>query len=352
MSGVSDRICRHVRDMKGYVPGEQPKIAGLIKLNTNENPYPPSPRVLQVLKEAGESALRLYPDPVCGDLCRLIAGQHGCRPEQVFVGNGSDEVLALCTRAFVEDDGSIGYFDPTYSLYPILAAIRHVAVKPVELTPDFEWQMPPDFTASLFYLTNPNAPTGLMFPREKIKQFCDTFDGLVLIDEAYADFAEWNCMDLALSHPRVLVSRSFSKSYSLAGVRAGYVVGHPDLIGALYKIKDSYNVNALTQRMALAAFSDQEFMRKNVERVLSTRERVAQVLRNAGHRVYPSATNFLWIKPAGISAEELFRHLRDRNVLTRYFPGEKTGHCLRITVGTDEQMDRFLEVLPKPSKLC
>jgi len=345
MSGISDRISRHVRDMHGYVPGEQPKIAGLIKLNTNENPYPPSPRVLQVLKDAGECALRLYPDPVCSELRKQIAGHLGCQPEQIFVGNGSDEVLALCTRAFVEDDGSIGYFDPTYSLYPILAAIRHVAVKPVELSPDFEWQMPANFMASLFYLTNPNAPTGLMFPKEKIKPFCDTFSGLVLIDEAYADFARWNCMDLALSNPRVMVSRSFSKSYSLAGMRVGYAVGHPELIGALYKIKDSYNVNALTQRMALAAFSDQEYMRKNVEKILSTRDRVAQELRKAGHHVYPSSTNFLWIKPAGISAEELYRHLRDRSVLTRYFPGEKTGHCLRITIGTDEQMAAFMAAL-------
>jgi len=346
MSRLDDRICRHVRDMQGYVPGEQPKIAGLIKLNTNENPYPPSPRVVQVLKDVGESALRLYPDPVCTELRKQIADQHACRPEQVFVGNGSDEVLALCTRAFVEDDGEIGYFDPTYSLYPILAEIRHVAVKPVELTTEFEWQMPSDYTASFFYLTNPNAPTGMVFPKEKIKQFCETFGGVVLIDEAYADFAGWNCIDLALSIPHVMVSRSFSKSYSLAGVRAGYAVGHPDLIAALFKLKDSYNVNALTQRMALAAFSDQDHMRKNVERVVETREHVAHELRKMGHHVYPSSTNFLWIKPAGISSSDLFRHLRERNVLTRYFPGEKTGHCLRITIGTVEQMDSFLAALP------
>lgn len=346
MSGADKFICRHVRDMQGYVPGEQPKTAGLIKLNTNENPYPPSPSVLQMLKEAGESVLRLYPDPVCTELRNLIAGQWGCGIDQVFVGNGSDEVLALCTRAFVEDDGAIGYFDPSYSLYPILAAIRHVSVKPVSLTPDFEWNMPAEYAASFFYLTNPNAPTGMLFPKAEIRKFCSAFRGVVLIDEAYADFADWNCMDLAISIPQVMVSRSFSKSYSLAGVRAGYVVGHPDLIAALYKLKDSYNVNALTQRMAAAAFSDQAHMRANVARVVSTRARVTGELEKRGYHVYPSAANFLWVKPADLAAADVFRYLRGKNVLVRYFPGEKTGDCLRVTIGTNEQMDSFLAALP------
>lgn len=346
MNDSTDAICRHVQRMQGYVPGEQPKVPGLIKLNTNENPYSPSPRAVLELHDASADALRLYPDPVCSALRRLIADTHGCTPDHIFVGNGSDEVLALCTRAFVEDDGVVGSFDPSYSLYPVLTEIRNVRFDPVELGPEFTWSMRPDYTASLFYLTNPNAPTGMLFPRAEIEAFCAAFRGVVLIDEAYADFAEWNCMDMALRYPRVLVSRSFSKSYSLAGARVGYVVGHADLIGALYKIKDSYNVNALTQRIAFAAFSDQAHMKANVARVVKTRQRVAAALAQLGHHVYPSSANFLWIKPAGIAAAEMFRHLRERNVLTRYFPGDRTGDCLRVTIGTDEQMNAFLAALP------
>lgn len=346
MSDVSRFICQHVRGLEGYVPGEQPKIAGLIKLNTNENPYPPSPRVLEALKAVGEGALRLYPDPVSRKLCDRVAKLHGCRTEQVFFGNGSDEVLALCTRAFVEDKGTIGYFDPSYSLYPVLSAIRPAQVKPVALTADFGWQMPENYGASLFYLTNPNAPTSMVFPRETIRNFCRTFPGLVLIDEAYADFAPWNCMDLALEFPNVLVSRSLSKSYSLAGVRAGYVVGHADLIAALFKIKDSYNVNAVTQALALAALEDQVHMLANVKQIIATRERTAQALSKAGYHVYPSATNFVWARPpAGKNAADVFRMLREHNILIRYFPGPKTGECIRITIGTDAQMDALLKVL-------
>lgn len=347
MSNPEDLICRHVRAMHGYVPGEQPKIPGLIKLNTNENPYPPSPRVADAIQRTLIDSLRLYPDPLCTALRGKIATLHDVEVEQVFVGNGSDEVLALCTRAFVEDDGAIGCFDPSYSLYPVLADIRSVKLKPVELAPDFTWRMSEGYHASLFYLTNPNAPTSMAFPKTTIRTFCESFSGVVLIDEAYADFAPDNCMDLAKRMSNVLVSRTFSKSYSLAGIRAGYVVGHAKLISAMYTIKDSYNVNALTQKLALAAINDQLHMRENVDRIIATRERVAKELAKRGYTVYPSAANFLWVTPIGISAADLFKHLREQKILTRYFPGEKTGHCLRITIGTDEQMDALLSSLPQ-----
>lgn len=339
-------IARHVRDLEGYVPGEQPQVPGLIKLNTNENPYPPSPRVMEVLRGLGEGTVRLYPDPVCRKLRASIATRYGITPEQVFVGNGSDEVLALCTRAFVEDQGTIGSFNPSYSLYPVLAGIRPAQMKLVDLNDDFTWRMPDDFEASLFFLTNPNAPTGMLFPKDEVRAFCARFSGVVLIDEAYVDFAPESCIDLAADYANVLVSRSFSKSYSLAGARAGYVVGHPDLIAALYKIKDSYNVNAVTQAMALAAFEDEDHMRANVDKIIATRERVAAELRRRGYHVYPSAVNFLWFRPpAGRVAAEMFQSLRERNILIRYFPGPKTGACLRITVGTDEEMDKLLSVI-------
>lgn len=336
-------LCGHVRELEGYTPGEQPRVPGLIKLNTNENPYPPSPKVREALHALGEDALRLYPDPVCRALRARIADRHGVAVEQVFVGNGSDEVLALCTRAFVEANGTIASFDPSYSLYPVLAAIRPAQMLLVDLADDFTWQMPDGFRADLFYLTHPNAPTSRAFPREKVVALCETFDGVVLIDEAYADFAPENFMDLAGRYPNVLVSRSFSKSYSLAGARVGYLVGDATLIAALYKIKDSYNVNVLSQVAALAAFEDEATMRANVARIIATRERVAAELASRGYRVYPSATNFLWIHPpAGTPASDLYARLRTRNILTRYFPGPRTGDLLRITIGTEEQMDAFL----------
>jgi histidinol-phosphate aminotransferase len=344
MSDPSATICRHVRAMNAYVPGEQPKTPGLVKLNTNENPYPPSPQVLATLHALGEGALRLYPDPSCATLRAAIAARHGVGADQVFVGNGSDEILALATRAFVEDDGTIGYFDPSYSLYPVLAAIRNVATRPVPLGPAFTWHMPPDYTASLFYLTNPNAPTSLAFARADIEAFTARFSGVVVIDEAYADFADDTYMDLARTAPNVLVSRSFSKSYALAGARAGYAVGPADLIGALHTIKDSYNVNALTQAAALAAFQDEAWMREQTAKVMATRARIAGALTGRGWRVHDSSTNFLWARPPG-DAAAVFQTLRERNVLVRYFPGPATGDHLRITIGTDVQMDTFLAAL-------
>jgi len=347
MKPFDDLICAHVQSMHGYVPGEQPRIPGLVKLNTNENPYPPSPRVMQALAGIAESQVRMYPDPVSIVLRQRIAALHGCAVEQVFVGNGSDEVLALCTRAFVNEGGTIGSFDPSYSLYPILSDIRPARFETVPLTAEYGWNMPDGYRASLFYLTNPNAPTSMLFPKEQIRSFCATFDGVVLIDEAYADFAPWNCMDLIHEFPNVLVSRSLSKSYSLAGARAGYVVGAGALIAALFTIKDSYNINAVTQAMALAAIDDQDHMKANCAKIIATRERISAALKKRGYTVYASAANFLWVRPpTGQQAEAVFRHLRENKVLIRYFPGEKTGDCIRVTIGTNEQMDVFLAALP------
>ena len=208
-------IRKQVEKMTGYTPGEQPRaVRGLIKLNTNENPYPPSPVVAKALCDYDPARLRLYPDPVSVDLRKAIAKMHRCGIENVFVSNGSDEVLALCTRAFVEDNGSVGYFNPSYSLYPVLADIRGVKKKPVELGAGFEWRMPAGYRCSLFFLTSPNAPTGIQYPRSIVELFCRKFRGVVVIDEAYVDFSRDNFMDLAVKMKNVLVMRTLSKSYS------------------------------------------------------------------------------------------------------------------------------------------
>jgi len=337
---------RHsVEQMIGYTPGEQPGGPGIVKLNTNENPYPPSPMVGKALAGLDPTRLRLYPDPLCKRLRGRIAEIHGCRISQVFAGNGSDETLALCTRAFVENDGAIGYFDPSYSLYPVLADIRKVDRRPVELGPDFEWSMPEDDSCSLFFLTNPNAPTGLLYSHDTVRHFCETFSGVVVIDEAYVDFSDTDCMDLALELDNVLVARTLSKSYSLAGLRVGYMVGPEPLIEAMYKIKDSYNVNVISQEIALAALSDMESMHAHVEKIKTTRSRLSDGLRQLGFTVFPSQTNFVWTRPSNITAEKLFLKLKEENILIRYFAGPLTCDYVRITVGTDENVDRLLTAI-------
>ena len=328
--------------MTGYVPGEQPTDPRILKLNTNENPYPPSPRVAALLRDLSVETLRRYPDPVCRELREALAGQYGCGPEQVLVGNGSDEVLALAVRAFVERDAAVGFFEPSYSLYPVLCAIEDVETVAVPLADDFGWQEPAVAGCGLFFITNPNAPTGLVFDRGDVESFCARFPGIVIIDEAYVDFADASCMDLALTRDNVLVTRSLSKSYSLAGIRLGTVVGPERLIAALFKIKDSYNVNAISQAIAGAAVADRAYFRETVSRIRATRDAVTKALADRGFTVMPSQANFLWARPPGRPAADWFAELRERAVLIRHFPGDATGDWLRISIGTDEEMARFL----------
>ncbi len=337
-------IRRSVAAMEAYTPGEQPG-PGVIKLNTNENPYPPSPQVLATLQSFDADALRRYSSPTAAPLRACIAELHGCDASQVFAGNGSDEVLALCTRAFVENDGSIGYFVPSYSLYPVLAAIRDVEQRPVRLAVDGGWMDPPDDAGSLFFLTSPNAPSGRQFAHGTVAAFCERGRGVVVIDEAYVDFAAVNCLDLALRHPHVLVTRSLSKSYSLAGLRVGYAVGHPELIRALDTIKDSYNLSALSQALAVAALRDQAHMRANRDRILVTRRHLVKALEALGFAVSPSETNFVWARPPHGEAEALFLALRARGIFIRYFPGELTGSHIRISVGTDAEIEALITAL-------
>lgn len=338
-------IRESVRRMEGYTPGEQPAGPGIIKLNTNENPYPPSPAVGDFLRRFDPALLGRYPDPVCRRLRERIASMHGLSPAQVFVGNGSDEVLALCVRAFVpRPGGSVGSFDPSYSLYPVLAATEDVPWVASPLGPDFEWQSP-RLLPGVFFLTYPNAPTGRVYPREDIEAFCRVFPGVVVVDEAYVDFADGHLMELANTHPNVLVARTLSKSYSLAGLRVGYIAGPEELIAALYKIKDSYNVDRLAQEIACIALGDVEYMRANARRIRATRARVASGLERLGCRVWPSQANFLWFHPVRRPASDVFERLRDRQIFIRYFPGPRTGDGLRVTIGEEDDMTVFLKAL-------
>ena len=346
-------IRKSVQNLEPYTPGEQPKISNIIKLNTNENAYPPSPRVAEVVRNFDFGRLNLYPDPLCTRIRELLAARIGCPFENIFVGNGSDEVLRLATYAFVEDDSSVGYFSPSYSLYPVLAAIRDVkgVALPLPSSADLPYALEGadlDKTPDLFFVANPNAPTSTFYPRAQMRRFCEKNPGVVLIDEAYAAFAEDNCSELALTMPNVVVCRTMSKGWSLAGIRLGYLFGPANLIEALYKIKDSYNVNRLTQEVAAAALSDPEWMTANRNKIVATRTRLAAGLRELGWKCEDSATNFIWcVPPEPETAETAKAKLRRHGIVVRHFPGPATGDHLRITVGTDKQIDVLLEVLKK-----
>jgi histidinol-phosphate aminotransferase len=348
-----------VQRLHAYVPGEQPKIKGLVKLNTNENPYPPSPRVLAAVKAAVDGRLRLYPNPTAENLRRKLARLHHCRPEHILVGNGSDEVLALAVRGLVEpfqdttfrfknakpSKSVVQYFTPSYSLYPVLADIHGSAKNSLALNPDFSlpdlgelkrgrrW----DFKAALTLVTTPNAPSGTAYGTADLARLCRAQSGVVLLDEAYVDFAEENALQLALELPNVLVARTFSKAYSLCFQRVGYLVGHPDLIGALHKIRDSYNVNGLGQIAAEATLDDLKYYRANFKEIMATRAWLSRELTNLEFRVLPSQTNFILVRPPSLPAAEWLQQLRAKKILVRWFHQPEIKDYLRITIGTREE---------------
>lgn len=353
-----------IRKLHAYVPGEQPKIKGLIKLNTNENPYPPSPKVLRAIRAAVDGRLRLYPSPTAQPVRDALAEFHRCGSENIIVGNGSDELLALAVRAFVEpkplsarapsrremSKSIVQFFRPSYSLYPVLAATHGATVSSVALKPDFDlpslaelrrsgqW----NFDAALTFVTTPNAPSGRGYPTARLEELCRAQRGVVVLDEAYVDFAPDHAFDLALRYPHVLIARTFSKAYSLCFQRIGYFAGHPDLIGALDKIRDSYNVNGLGQIAAAVTLSDLNYYRRNFRKVIATRQRVSTELERLGFAIFPSQTNFILVEPPKHTAEEWLSELRTRRILVRWFSSEECRPYLRISIGTDAEMDRLL----------
>lgn len=337
--------------MQGYVPGEQPKMQKLIKLNTNENPYPPSEKVLQALKDLDMKRLRLYPDPLADELCSMIAERYGIERNMVIAANGSDDLLTMVFRAFTSDKLAVSILDPTYSLYKILAQMQHAEVRKIALEGD-EFSMPSNILeqakgSNLLIITRPNAPTGNSFAKSLMRDICANFDGVVLIDEAYADFAEDNCIDFVKEFSNVIVSRTFSKSYSLAGMRLGYAVGDARLIDGLYKLKDSYNLDMVAQTAAKASFADAENLEKNCKAIKETREMLRKALCDMNFTIVPSEANFLFASPPDGDGEGYFKMLRDNAIIVRYFPGERTGKYVRITIGLPEEMENLLKVTKK-----
>jgi histidinol-phosphate aminotransferase len=351
-----------VHELHAYVPGEQPKIQGLIKLNTNENPYPPSPKVLAAVKAAVDGRLRLYPNPTAEKLRIKLAKLHGCKPENIIIGNGSDEVLALAVRAFVEPNPKskvqssksvVQYFTPSYSLYPVLADIHGAAKNAVVLNLDFS--MPSiselkrgkkwNFNAALTFVTTPNAPSGRGYETAELEKLCRAQKGVVVLDEAYVDFANENALKLALTFPHVLVARTFSKAYSLCFQRVGYFVGHTELIAALDKIRDSYNVNGLGQIAAEATLDDLKFYHANFKKIIATRAWISRELTKLGFRVLPSQANFLLAKPPLFPAQAWLQKLREQKILVRWFSAPEVSDYLRITIGTPAEAEALVQAV-------
>jgi histidinol-phosphate aminotransferase len=360
-----------VQHLHPYVPGEQPKVKGLIKLNTNENPYPPSPRVLSAIKAATDTRLRLYPNPTAQPLREALAKLHRCKPENIIVGNGSDELLAMAVRCFVEPATSgrkspgalVQFFNPSYSLYPVLAETHGATTNPVSLRPDFGLPSIPElkkgkqwtFDAALTFVTTPNAPSGSAYSNRDLEKLCRAQKGIVVLDEAYVDFARQNALKLALTHQNVLVARTFSKAYSLCFQRIGYFVGPPSLIQALDKIRDSYNVNGLGQIAAHSTLQNLSYYRANFAKIIRTRESLTRQLGSLGFEVIPSQTNFILVRPPRFAASIWLEKLRERKILVRWFRYPEVRDYLRITIGTDAEASALVlaveAILQKPSPI-
>ncbi|WP_353980838.1 histidinol-phosphate transaminase [Salinicola endophyticus] len=338
-----------VRALTPYVPGEQPREK-LVKLNTNENPYPPSPAVAQVLRDIDTEQLRRYPDPDSRALREALAEVHGVAPEQVFVGNGSDEVLAFAFQAFFCQPQPLLMPAISYSFYPVYCKLYDIAYRTVAL--DDRWEIALDaFDGDNggVVFANPNAPTGHGHPRAEIARLLSRIqDSVVLVDEAYVDFGGESAVPLVANHPNLLVTGTLSKSRSLAGLRLGYAIGSQELIEGLERVKNSFNsypVDMLASAVAIAALNDREYFKRCCQQVMATREETRRSLVELGFEVLPSQTNFLFTRHPRFNGETLFAGLRERGILVRHFNRDGLSDFLRISIGTDEEMRGLIGAL-------
>ena len=338
---------KNIAEMAGYVPGFQPEdAASYIKLNTNENPYPPSPQVIEAIaKEAGEG-LRRYPD-AASRLAREEAGKlYGFDPSWVIMANGSDEVLNNLIRAFAGEGEEIAYVHPSYSYYGTLAEIQGARVRIFELTEQFEPAgIPERYDARLFFLTNPNAPLGFTYSQRYIAELAGRLSGVLVVDEAYADFADENSLDLVRSLDNVVVTRTFSKSYALAGMRLGMAIARPEVIAALNKIRDHYNLDRLAQAAAAAALKDQDYFLDAVSKIKETRGWFSAELEKIGYGVIPSSGNYVFATAPDGDGARVYQGLYERRILVRHFSDPRLAQGVRISIGTREEMERTVQAL-------
>ncbi len=337
---------RNIEKADGYQPGFQPTQADVVKLNTNENPYPPSPNVLKVLAEITPEQLRRYPDPYGNVFRKAAAELNTVTPDYIMCCNGGDDLLTIAFRAFCDEARPVAYPIPTYSLYPVLANLQNC--KALEVPFDSEFNLPAKLAnteAALTIVCNPNAPSGSFVSVDELASLADEISGVLLVDEAYVDFAEANCAGLVKDFDNVIILRSMSKGYSLAGLRFGYAVASPDLIAGLVKVKDSYNVDAVAVTAATAAIKDQMYFRENIEKVKKERQRLTEQLRAIGFETPESFANFVLAESKNCKASEIYEKLVHRNIYVRYFDKPGLGDKLRITVGTKEQNDKLIFAL-------
>jgi histidinol-phosphate aminotransferase len=341
---MSQFLRPNIRALAGYAPGEQPRDGSFIKLNTNENPYPPSPRVFEALRAAlTGDRLRKYPDPV-GTAFRQTAGRVlNVDPDGLFIGNGSDDILTMVTRAFVPEGGLVVSPAPSYILYRTLAEIQGARFQAIPFTDD--WQLPdpwPVRQANLTFLPNPNSPSGTALGSVALELLLENLAGPLILDEAYVDFADGHGLHLA-RRKDVIVTRSLSKSYSLAGIRFGFAVADPAIVRELIKVKDSYNCDVLSLVAAAAALEDQDYLRSTRAKILATRTRLTQEMQKLGFAVAPSQANFVWCRHPQRPHKPIYEELKQRMILVRYMVYEGYGDGLRISIGTDGEIDRLLE---------
>ncbi len=342
---------RNVARMAGYVPGEQPREGGFVKLNTNENPYPPSPVVIRAIAAEARGSLRLYPDPDATRLRRQAALTYGFDISRVIAGNGSDDLLAMVARAFVGEGDSLCCPTPTYTLYDTLVGVQGGRLVGVPYPGDFSlpaglWRK----RAKVTIVASPNSPSGTSVPMPVLADLADRVPGVLVIDEAYADFADGTALSLARQKENVIVLRTFSKSFSLAGMRIGLGFAHPAILGGLNKVRDSYNVSRLAIAAGEAALRDIPWMEKNVAKIRKTRQTLLSALPSLGFFPYPSESNFVLAKrKGGRSARPVYEKLKARKILVRYFDTPRLSGCLRITVGTDEEVGTLLSALREMS---
>ena len=336
----------NIAAMTGYVPGEQPQDPGIIKLNTNENPYPPSPKVYAALREAINSSLRLYPEPLSNALRSAAADVYGVKPSNVIAGNGSDELLSMVLRCFVGPGDRVAFPHPTYTLYDTLIEIQDGVRAAIDYPQDFS--LPgalPAQNAALTFLCNPNAPSGTLASLADIEKLARLVSGILVVDEAYVDFAETegaSSIPLIRVLPNLIVLRTFSKSFSLAGMRIGLAFAEEATIAGLMKVKDSYNLNRLSLAAATAALSDMPWMTRNTRRIQKSRRKLGAALKRTGYQVYPSHANFILARKAGRNLKPIYEELKRRKILVRYFDVPGLQDCLRITIGTPKEIQTLI----------
>lgn len=340
----------NIAEMAGYVPGFQPEDAEQwIKLNTNENPYPPSPQVLSAIqKELGDdgASLRQYPDAASRAARQAAADLYGFDPEWLIMANGSDELLNNLIRAFAGEGEEVAFVHPSYSYYGTLIDIQGAVIRTFALDDQFKLaDFPQRYRGKLFFLTSPNAPLGVSFSLAEIEDLAQRCDGMLIVDEAYADFATETALPLVKKYKNVVVTRTFSKSYALAGMRLGLAVAHPDVVAALDKIRDHYHLDRLALVAAEAALKDQAYLRQRLDQICQTRSWFSKQLQELGFTVHPSETNFVFASPADRNGQRVFEWLKQHKILVRHFSDPALKHGLRISIGTQEEMEKTLKVL-------